>query len=126
MNKVLECLSNKKNHHLLLEIKDYLIKNHPDIDLKVFFGAPLILQLGVYLKFFESKNLYTLCTPNSYAIDFVNYNIDKVTNNKALDNLRKNNSPYEIARYDLNINDILVIHEMAILDMIILITKIPF
>lgn len=119
-------LGEKGNQNLLIEIRDWIVKTYPTIDISLYFSLPFILQLGIYLKFFESRNLYTMVTPNSYVIDYVNYEINGVTERKAIENMKKNKVPYEIAKYNLNTNDILVIYEMAILDMIIITNKIPF
>jgi hypothetical protein len=126
MKKVIDTLALKKNQNLLIELRDWIIKEYPSIPIATYFTLPFILQLGIYLKFFEHKNLYVIATPNSYAIDYVNYDIDINTNNKAVTNIRNNGVPYELALYNLNTNDILVIYEEAIVNMIIITNTIPF
>lgn len=115
-----------KHPDLLREIRDWLVLKHPYIEVKVFFSSPFIMQLGLYLEFFAHKNYNILITPNSYAIDYINPFISKEVNDIVLDKMRTKGTPFIIAKYDLNVNDVLLIYEMAILDIITLMTKPPF
>lgn len=124
MIRVITALGNNQN--ILLELRDWLKKKHPDISVEVFFRSKFEMQLGIYIEFFEYKNYYILATPNSYVIDYVNYELNDDVNNEVLKQLRETGLPYLIAKYDLKTNEILLIYELAILDIIKLINKIPF
>jgi hypothetical protein len=120
-------LTRKENKYLLLQFQTFFNKSYNKDKILVFFSLTLEEQLGIWLLFFESLNYTLLVTPNSYAIDHCKYDINPQTLDATERRMKETGTSFLKTAYDLNINSIIEVYELAILDLII-ITKggLPF
>lgn len=91
--------------------------------MRLFLSSPFPMQLGVFLIFFEMKNIEILANSNSYTIGYVNPTLTIESERDTTEALKVKGNPFLIEKYDLKINDVLQAYQLAMLDAIQILNK---